>query len=107
MSGAADSDAIKESIVNLAIKPNYLHTWETCGICGQIGVPLRRPYEIFLADNWQPVCERCAHEHGPNLVDMLEEWYEHHEVELPKQAVHGDVDELAIPYIWDEWDYSR
>lgn len=54
----------------LAIKLNNNETPSICALCHQLVHPHAGP-ELFLADNWEPVCHACGREHEPELVALL------------------------------------
>lgn len=54
----------------LAIKLNNDETPTICALCHNLVHPGAGP-ELFLSDNWEPVCHACGRLHEPELVALL------------------------------------
>jgi transcription elongation factor Elf1 len=66
--------------VKLAIKTNSTAINEPCAICGE-RMEAAIPISIFMADNYNPVCNTCAEKHSPLLKSMVDYFYKIYECE--------------------------
>lgn len=63
------SEKLTHKPVKIAIKDNNVCVKSPCPLCGQTVDPKAGP-QLFMADTWELVCEKCAEKHSPVIYNI-------------------------------------